>query len=141
MLIVTGIIALLVGLLALGQLISVVDFELAQQLGLQEKADETDPLFRRLELNTAWWDQVVLWLLPLAGVLMLMDHSWWPYVALVAGGVYVDAAGREAAKWLGLGSEGIRTGAEKAVRVAMGAFSVMFVTGLWVIVYAVSVLA
>ena len=30
-----------------------------------------------------------------AGLLMLWDHPWWPFAALVAGGVYIDAAGRE----------------------------------------------
>ena len=66
--VVLGIAALLVGLLGLvGQLISAIDFQLAQKLGLQEKDEETDHLYRHLELNTARVDVLVLWTLVVAG--------------------------------------------------------------------------
>lgn len=79
-----GIVALAVGLVVVtGQLISTLDFARAQRLGLQERDEETDPLHRRLELNTARWDLFVLWTLPLAGVAMLIDASWWSWVALI----------------------------------------------------------
>jgi hypothetical protein len=137
MLIATGIIALVLGLTGfIGQAISSVNFPLAQRLGLQEKDDETEPLFRRLELNTAQWDLFVLWTLPLAGILMLVDHAWWPYVALIAGGVSVDTAGREAAKWRGLRAGGIRIGGEKDAKVFHGFMWATAAVGLWVIVFA-----
>ena len=136
MLIASGIVFVLFGLVGVvGQLISTVNFELAQKLGLQEKDAETEPLFRRLELNTARWDLFVIWTLPLAGVLMLIDHSGWPYLSLVAGGVHVDTAGREAAKLLGLKAQGIRIGADKEVRLALFFFGVMAAIGVWAIVY------
>jgi hypothetical protein len=62
---VTGIVCLVFGLLCfIGQLISVINFDLAQQLGLQERDEATEPLYRQLELNTARWDLAVLWMLP-----------------------------------------------------------------------------
>jgi hypothetical protein len=136
-----GIIALLGGFLVLGQLISVVNFEFAQKVGLQEKDEATDPLFRHLELNTARWDQFVLWTLPFTGALMLADHSWWPYVALIAGGVHVDTAGREVVKHLGLRSQGVRIGAAQEVRLYFGALAVMAAIGLALIGYALTDLA
>lgn len=137
MLIATALVFLLFGLLGLvGQLISALSFPLAQRLGLQEKDAETEPLHRRLELNTARWDLFVIWTLPATGILMLLDCASWPYLALVAGGVHVDTAGREAAKLLGLRAQGIKTGDEKEVRVGLGFFVVMALIGAWAIVYA-----
>ncbi len=131
----------LLGILIAGQTVSVIDFRLAQRLGLQEEADETDPLMQRLEFNTAVWDQFSLWWLPLAGILMLLDHTWWPQVTLVGGAAYVDAGGREAAKFLGLRAEGVRIGSRQSQRVACGAFAFLLAIGLWAVVYGLVTLA
>jgi hypothetical protein len=137
-----GIVAFLLGsFFVVGQLISAVNFSFAQKLGLQEKDDETEPLFRRLELNTARWDLVVLWSATLAGALMLVDNSWWPYVALIAGGIYVEASGREAAKHLGLRAQGVRIGGAPEVRVYFATLGVMAAVGLGLIAYALADLA
>ena len=137
-----GTLVILVGSISLiGQLLSTIDFELAQRLGLQEKDETTEPLFRRLEQYTARWDIVLHWTLPLAGVLMVADHRWWPYVALVASGVYLDTAGREAAKHLGLRAEGVRIGGQSEVRLYFGFVTLMAVTGLAVLAFAVADLA
>jgi hypothetical protein len=141
MIIATGIVCVVFGsMILIGQLISAVDFSLAQRLGLQEKDLETEPLFRRLELHTARWDVVVLWTVPAAGVLMLLDHSWWPYLALVAGGVYVDTAGRELAKILGLDIQGVKTGSKHEARLYFGAMGIMLLIGMWCIGYALTTL-
>lgn len=124
----------------LGQLVSSVDFQLAQRLGLQERDEETGPLYRRLELNTARWDLFVLWTLPLAGVLMLVGHAWWPYAALVARGVHVDAGGRETAKVLGLRAQGVRIGSAREVRLALVLLPLLTVVGAALVVYSLTVL-
>jgi hypothetical protein len=130
----TGIVFVLLGLFFfLGQFISAIDFSLAQQLGLQEKDADTERLYRRLELNTARWDLLVLWTFPAAGGLMLIDHAWWPYLALVAGGVYVDTAGRETAKILGLRRQGVRTGSARDARIFICFMGLMLLSGLWCI--------
>ena len=137
MLIATGIIALVIGLLGFaGQAVSGASFPLAQRLGLQEQDADTDPLFRQLELKTAHWDLFVLWTLPLAGILMFAGHAWWPYLALIAGAVQVDAAGREAAKWRGLRAHGVKVGNKKERRLYLSFLWVTGVVGLWIIGYA-----
>lgn len=124
-----GVVFVVLWLVYVGQLVSSVNFRLAQRLGLQEKAEEVDPLFSRLELGTARWDVLSLWTVPVAGVLMLMDHSWWPYLALIGGGVFVDAGGREAVKLLGLRGHGVRVGARSDFRLAMGVFTLLAMVG------------
>jgi hypothetical protein len=114
----------------LGQLVSVVNFPLAQRLGLQEKPGTADPLFSRLELATARWDLVSLWVLPMAGILMLVDHSWWPVFALIGGGAWADAGGREAVKVLALRQHGVGVGTPKESRLALwGAYPGMVISG------------
>ena len=67
---------------------------------------------------------------------MLVDHHWWPHVSLIAGGIYLDAAGREAAKLVSLRKAGVRVGSSKDLRIAAIFFSVMAAISLTVIVYA-----
>ena len=136
-----GIVALVFGSFVLvGQLISAANFPLAQRLGLQEADASSDQLHRRLELGTARWDLAVLWTMPLAGLAMLVDASWWPWVALVAGGAYVDAGGREASKVLTLRSEGVRIGTAREARNLLGLFASLAVLGLALIAHALVVL-
>ena len=110
--------------LYVGQLISTFDFPLAQRLGLQEKAENADPLSSRLELMAARWDVALLWIPPVAGVLMLMDHALWPAACLIASGAYVDTGGREWAKVSGLRAQRARprsvTGAKGETRTLTG---------------------
>lgn len=128
------------GLLVLGQLISAINFPLAQRWGLQEKADTADSLTQRAELHTAYWDLLSLIWLPLAGLLMIMDHSWWPFLALLAGGIYFDCGGREAAKMLSFRAEGIRIGSVNEQRLYFGTCVFIGLLGLLAIIYALSVL-
>ena len=136
-----GIVAFAVGsLVIVGQLISAVDFELAQRLGLQEGDAGADPLHRRLELSTARWDLLVLWTLPAAGVAMLIDTRWWPWLALVAGGSYVDAGGREACKILTLKAEGVRVGTIQETRNLLGFHALMVAVAVALIAHSLVVL-
>jgi len=124
-----AVVFLLMWIVYLGQAVSVVDFGLAQRLGLQERPGTVDPLVSRLELGTARWDLLTLWTLPIAGILMLANASWWPYLALIGGGAYLDAGGREAVKVLGIRSQGLPVGVPKEFRLAMGMFALLAAVG------------
>ena len=140
--IVLGIICVLFGGFGwVGQTISAINYPLAQRLGLQEKSEGTDPLFRRAETNTARWDSFVLWTLLASGVLMLTNNYWWPYLSLIAGGIYLDGAGREVAKLLSLSKEGIKIGTPKDLKVAAVTFFSMFIIAIWAIAYSLWFLA
>ena len=84
--------------LYIAQLISSIDFKLAQQLGIQENPEETDSILQTAERYTALWDLVTLGWLPLAGLLMILDNPYWPVVGLIGGAIYFDTSVREAAK-------------------------------------------
>ena len=125
-----GLIAIAGALLNAGQLLTVVSFRLVQRLGLQEHDDGTDPLHRRLERNTARWDQATLWLLPLASLLIRRDHPAWPALALIGSDAYFDTGGREAAKFLGLEAEGVRVGSPSEQRIFRWGAAFISIAGL-----------
>ena len=132
--IVVGILCLVLWFIYAGQVISIVNFPLAQRLGLQEHPDNVDPLHSHLELWTARWDLLWLWTLPTAGVLMLVDHAWWPYAAMIGGSTYVDTGGREIGKWLGLKQQSVRTGSSGEHRLVMGTLTYFTMIGALAIV-------
>ena len=132
--------AVIGGLLYAGQFISVVNFPLAQRLGLQEDPETADPMSSRLELMTARWDLALLWLPPVAGVLMLLDHPLWPAVSLIAGGVYVDTGGREWAKVLGLDAQGVPVGSARERFVMKVTYGFFVATGVAAIALAFATL-
>jgi len=125
------------GLLYVGQIISSVNFPYAQKLGLQENPTETDPLLQRAEKYTAYWDLVTLVWLPLSGILMVLNNSAWPLFALFGGAIYLDTAGREAAKILSFKHEGIRIGASKQRRLFFSTYIIMASLAIIVVTYSV----
>ena len=129
------------GALYLAQVISSVNFQLAQRLGIQEKPEETDSLLQRSERYTAYWDLVTLGWLPLAGFLMISNHEWWPIISLISGAIYLDTSGREAVKNLSFRHEGIKVGTEKQQRVFFAIYLVMAVIAIVLMAYSISSLA
>lgn len=134
--IVVGILCLSFLILYMGQVITVVNLGWAQRLGLQENPATADPILSGLEVWTARWDLLWFWTLPIAGALVLIDHPWWPYAALIGGGAFVDAGGREAAKHLGLREQRVRTGSPGYQRLVMSVFAAMITVGSLAIVTA-----
>jgi len=128
------------GALYLAQVISSVNFQLAQRLGIQEKSEFTDQILQRSERYTAYWDLLTLGWLPLAGVLMIINHEWWPIMSLIGGAIYLDTSGREAAKNISFRHEGIKVGTEKQKKLFFSSYIIMAVIAVIVITYSVSVL-
>ena len=129
------------GALYLAQIISSINFGLAQRLGIQEKPGVTASLLQRSERYTAYWDLVALIWLPLSGVLMIIDHEWWPVVGLIGGAIYFDASGREAAKYISLRHEGVKMGTEKQQRIFFSTYIVMAVIAISLIAYSINALS
>ena len=127
----------MVGSLYLAQVISSVNFSFAQSLGIQEKAGVSDPLLRRSERYTAYWDLVSLVWFPTAGILMVINHHLWPIISLVSGVIYFDAAGREAIKNLSFRHEGMKMGTVNEQRVFFASYIVMVAIAIVVIMYSI----
>jgi len=126
------------GALYLAQVVSSINFPLAQRLGIQENAETSDILLIRAERYTAYWDLLTLLWMPVAGVLMISNHQWWPVFSLIAGVIYLDTAGREAVKNLSFKHEGYKVGTKKAQRLFFSSYIVMAVIAIFVIIYSLT---
>ena len=94
----------------LGQTISTFSPKLAVKLGLTESESEVEPAFYADVRGEAIWDAMILWTLPVAGILLILNNSVWAYFGLVGGGSYLYFAGRGIAVRLAMQRRGIRIG-------------------------------
>ncbi len=78
----------------LGQVITTFWPETATKLGLTEPEADVDPTYYADVRGEAYWDTAVLWTLPVAGVLLVLNNPVWAYFGLVGGGMYLYFAGR-----------------------------------------------
>ncbi len=124
------------GLLFVGQLVSSLNFGLAQKLGFQENPEFADAILQRSEQYTAYWDIVTLGWFPLAGILMITNHDWWQIISLIGASIYFDTSGREAAKILCFRHEGFRTGTTNQQRLFFATYLIMAGLAILVISYS-----
>lgn len=126
------------GTLYIAQIISSVNFQLAQRLGIQENPEFTDKITQRSERYVAYWDLVTLCWLPLGGILMIINHEWWPIMSLIGGAIYLDTSGREAAKNISFRHEGIKVGTERQRKLFFSSYIAMAIIAITIIAYSIS---
>ena len=78
----------------LGQVINASAPTFAGKIGLSEPESDVDPTYFLDGRGEAIWDALILWTLPVAGVLLLFNNPFWAYFGLVGGGMYLYFAGR-----------------------------------------------
>jgi hypothetical protein len=117
--IVWGIILIIIaGFGYVGQVISTFWPDRAVALGLTESEDDVDPAFYADMRGEAYWDTAVLWTLPLAGFLLVLDSPMWAYFGLIGGGMYLYFAGRGIlVRWV-MRRRDIRIGEPQTLKIA-----------------------
>ena len=90
-----AILILFTGILCwIGQVINASSPTIAARLGLTEPESDVDPTYYVDGRGEAFWDALILWTLPAAGLLLILNNPWWVYFGLVGGGMYLYFAGR-----------------------------------------------
>ncbi|MCP4356411.1 MAG: hypothetical protein GY796_00115 [Chloroflexi bacterium] len=102
----------------LGQVITTFWPETAVTLSLTEPESAVDPAFYADMRGEAYWDTVVLWTLPAAGILLILNSPLWPYFGLVGGGMYLYFAGRGIVVRTVMQQRSIRIGLPEDLKVA-----------------------
>ena len=120
-----------------GQVVSLLAPDQATRLGLSESESEVEPVFWVDARGEAFWDSLVLWVMPVAGILMVADSSWWPYLGLAGGGAYLYFAGRGLAVRSLMGKRDLRIGSAASVRVGLAALAVWGMMAAVTIVVAI----
>lgn len=117
----------------LAQIINAFSPTLAARLGLNEPEEDVDPTFYADTRGEAIWDAMIVWVLPVAGILLVMNNSLWVYFGLVGGGIYLYFAGRGIAVRIVMKRRGIRIGKPGTVT-----FVYLFLT-LWGLIAIVTI--
>ena len=137
--------ALVVVLLALlawgGQTIAWLAPATAVRLTLMEAEDDVEPTYWADIRGEAAWDAFTLWTLVVAGILLILDHSAWPYFGLVGGGMYVYFAGRGILTRVAMQRRNLRIGSPQSVRIGLIFLTIWGVMGLDVIIAALRTLS
>jgi len=89
----------------------------ATKLGLTEPEADVDPTFYADVRGEAFWDTAILWTLPVAGVLLVLNSPVWVYLGLVGGGMYLYFAGRGIVVRRLMQRRGIRIGMPESLKV------------------------
>lgn len=100
----------------LGQVVSAFWPRTAVKLGLIEPEADVDPTFYADVRGEAYWDTLLLWTLPVAGLLLLLDNPSWAYFGLVGCGMYLYFAGRGILVRLVMQRRGVRIGKPETLR-------------------------
>jgi len=61
----------------------------ATGLGLVEAEDDVEAVYWADIRGEAAWDALILWVMTVAGVLLVIDADAWAYFGLVGGGMYL----------------------------------------------------
>ena len=123
-----GIIVIFVGLLVfVGQALSFFAPDLATKTGLNSPEEHMDQTLYIIETKANGLSDILLtWMFPLSGLLMILDHPSWPFLALVGSGVYLYFACLTIFCRYFLQRQGKKTGSAKDVKVAY-VFSVIWI--------------
>ena len=118
----------------IGQAITAFSPKLAVKLGMTEPESEVDPTFYVDVRGESVWDTMILWTLPVAGILLMLNNSLWAYFGLVGGGMYLYFAGRGITVRLAMRRRGIRIGMPKT----LAAIYVFLI--LWALIAVVTII-
>ncbi len=101
----------------IGQTITVFFPKLAVKLELTEPEADVDPAFYADVRGEALWDMLILWILPAAGIFLLLANPIWPFFGLVGSGMYLYFAGRGIIQRWTMKRRGVRIGKPKTLLV------------------------
>ncbi|MFC1853461.1 hypothetical protein ACFL27_24965 [candidate division CSSED10-310 bacterium] len=120
-----------------GQAITLFAPVTAVKLSLTEPQNEVDPAFYADVRAEAIWDTLTLWTLPLAGVLLLIQNSLWPYFGMIGGGMFFYFSGRGIIARFEMLKHGIRIGTADKVKINIIFLALWGILGIVTIIKAV----
>ena len=100
-----------------GQIIIAISPKVAEKIRIVEPESDLDKTFFADMRGEAIWDALILWTLPFAGILLIIDNNLWTYFGLVGGGMYLYFVGRTITSQLIMQRHGIHIGRAKKLKV------------------------
>ena len=119
-----------------GQTIALLAPGAAVRWELMEAEKDVEPTYWADIRAEALWDALTLWVMVVAGVLLIADAGAWPYFGLVGGGMYLYFGGRGISARVTMTRRGLRIGAQNSVRIGVVFLAIWTVMALVTIVAA-----
>ena len=120
-----GIVLIVLSLLAWGgQTLSWLRPAVAERLTLTEREETVEPAYYADIRGEALWDALTLWILLVAGILLVADVDSWAYWGLVGSGVYLYFAGRGIVTRRAMQRRGLPIGAAQNITAAYALLAV-----------------
>ena len=101
----------------IGQIIIAFSPKVAAKIKIIEPESDVNQTFFADMRGEAIWDALILWTLPFAGILLIIDNSLWTYFGLVGGGMYLYFVGRTITSHLIMQRHGIHIGRSRKLKV------------------------
>ena len=137
-----GAIVLIISLIGwLGQTLSAFSPKTAVKLGLAQPEADLDSTFYADVRGEAYWDAMITWTLPVAGLLLILDSPSWAYFGLVGGGMYLYISGRGIVVRRLMERRGIRIGKPENLKLYNASLALWGLIALVTIVMAVAALS
>ena len=70
----------------IGQIIITLSPKMAETIKIIEPESDVDQTFFTYIRSEAIWGSLSLWILPIAGILLIINNAFWTYFGLVGGG-------------------------------------------------------
>ena len=136
-----GVVVLAFSLLAwVGQSVSWFAPSRAVRWQLMEAEEDVEPTFWADIRAEALWDTITLWVMVVAGLLLIADATAWPYFGLVGGGMYLYFSGRGISARVVMTRRGLRVGQPQSVQIGIIVLAAWGVIALITIVAAIAAL-
>jgi hypothetical protein len=137
-----GIVVIVLSVLAWGgQTISWFSPPTAERFSLTEAEADVEPAFYADIRGEALWDTLTLWVLVVAGALLIAGDGAWAYFGLSGGAIYVYFAGRGLLTRRAMQQRGLRVGAIRDLKSAYLFLTIWGVMGLATLIAAAAELA
>jgi len=120
-----------------GQTVSLLAPSAAVRWNLMEAEDDVEPTFWADIRAEALWDALSLWVMVVAGVLLITDGAAWPHFGLVGGGMYLYFGGRGITTRVAMARRGLRIGAPASVRIGVACLAMWASMALITVVAAI----
>lgn len=121
----------------IGQIIIAFSPKVAAKIKIIELESDVDQTFFVDMRGSAIWDAISLWMLPVAGILLILNNELWIYFGLIGGGIYLYFAGRGIVSQLTMQRHGIIIGTSKKLKVKYMVLSLWGLIAIITIILAV----
>ena len=103
----------------IGQIIIALSPSLAEKINIIEPESNLNETYFLELRGSAIWDALSLWILPLTGILIIINNDLWTYFGLVGGAMLLYSVGRTISSNIELIHNNINIGTSKRVKVKL----------------------